>query len=59
MAQANQVENEEIIATIIEANLVCNVAKWVLDTGVTRHIYANKGLFQEFKEAIDGNIVYM
>ena len=53
------VKNEEIIAAVIEANLVCNVAEWVLDTGATRHIFANKELFEEFEEATDGDIVYM
>ena len=53
------VENEEIIAVVIEANLVCNIAEWVLDTGATRHICANKELFQEFDEVTDGDIIYM
>ena len=57
--QANLAENEEIIAAVIEANLVCNIAEWVLDTGATRHICANKELFQEFEEATDGDIIYM
>ena len=48
-----------MIASIIEANLVCNIAEWVVDTGATRHVCADKELFQEFEEVIDGDIIYM
>ena len=44
---------------MVEANFVNNVTNWILDTGATRHICANKELFQEFEEATEENKVYM
>ena len=44
---------------MVEANFVNNVINWILDTGATRHICANKELFQEFEEATEENKVYM
>ncbi|KAK9681844.1 hypothetical protein RND81_10G031300 [Saponaria officinalis] len=41
------------------ANLVGNVAEWILDTGASRHFCADKGLFTEFEEVADGECVYM
>ncbi|XP_074318379.1 cellulose synthase-like protein D3 [Silene latifolia] len=42
-----------------KANLVGNVAEWVLDTGASRHLCGDKGLFAEFEEVADGECVYM
>ncbi|KAK9677396.1 hypothetical protein RND81_11G140500 [Saponaria officinalis] len=53
------VTDDVIAAVVVEANLVGNVAEWVLDTGASRHLYADKGLFAEFEEVADGECVYM
>ena len=44
---------------VVEANLVGNVAEWVLDTGASRHLCADRGLFVEFEEVKAGECVYM
>ncbi|XP_074300218.1 uncharacterized protein LOC141631450 [Silene latifolia] len=59
-AKANvAVTNDVIAAVVVEANLVGNIAEWVLDTGASRHLCAGKGLFAEFEEVADGECVYM
>ena len=41
-SKTNIVEGEDtIIAFVLQANLVTNVSKWVVDSGATRHICAN------------------
>ncbi|KAK9740651.1 hypothetical protein RND81_03G051100 [Saponaria officinalis] len=58
--EANVAETDDIIAAVIvEANLVGNVAEWILDTGASRHFCAHKGLFAEFEEVADGECIYM
>ncbi|GAA0185789.1 hypothetical protein LIER_33077 [Lithospermum erythrorhizon] len=51
--------NDVIIAVVVEANLVANFNDWVLDTGASRHLWANKEMFQDFEEVADGDCVYM
>ena len=59
-AESNLVETDEIIsAVVVEANLVGNVADWVLDTGASRHLCADKGVFADFEEVAAGECVYM
>ncbi|XP_074306390.1 uncharacterized protein LOC141641635 [Silene latifolia] len=54
-AEANVAVTDDVIAAVVvEANLVGNVAEWVLDTGASRHLCADKGLFAEFEEVADG-----
>ncbi|KAK9714978.1 hypothetical protein RND81_06G135000 [Saponaria officinalis] len=58
--EANVAETDDIIvAVIVEINLVGNVAEWILDTRASRHFCADKGLFAEFEEVVDGECVYM
>ncbi|KAL0411733.1 UNVERIFIED_CONTAM: hypothetical protein Slati_3763000 [Sesamum latifolium] len=58
--QLNLAETEEIIAAVaVEANLVKNKTDWILDTGASKHFCSNKELFQELKEAADGECVSM
>ncbi|KAK9688757.1 hypothetical protein RND81_09G009000 [Saponaria officinalis] len=58
--EANVAETDDIIAVVIvEANLMGNVAEWILDTGASRNFCADKGLFAEFEEVADGECVYM
>ncbi|KAL0427605.1 UNVERIFIED_CONTAM: hypothetical protein Slati_2935300, partial [Sesamum latifolium] len=60
MPQVNLVETEEVIAAVVvEANLVENKTDWILDTGASKHFCSSKELFQELKEAADGECVYM
>ncbi|GAA0184513.1 hypothetical protein LIER_31801 [Lithospermum erythrorhizon] len=44
---------------VVEANLIANANDWVLDTGASRHLCANKEMFQDFEEVADGDYVYM
>ncbi|KAL0303170.1 UNVERIFIED_CONTAM: Retrovirus-related Pol polyprotein from transposon TNT 1-94 [Sesamum radiatum] len=58
--QVNLAETEEVIgAVVVEANLVENKFDWILDTGASKHFCSNKELFQELKEAEDGECIYM
>ncbi|KAL0367431.1 UNVERIFIED_CONTAM: hypothetical protein Sradi_3633200 [Sesamum radiatum] len=58
--QLNLAETEEIIdAVVVEANLVENKTDWILDTRASKHLCSNKELFQELKEAADGECVFM
>ncbi|KAL0411844.1 UNVERIFIED_CONTAM: hypothetical protein Slati_3774100 [Sesamum latifolium] len=58
--QVNLAKTEEIIpAVVVEANLVENKIDWILDTRASKHFCSNKELFQELKEAADGECVYM
>jgi len=44
--RANLVEGDGIIVVVIsQVNVVTNVNKWVVDSGATRHICANKSMF--------------
>ncbi|KAK9732792.1 hypothetical protein RND81_04G022600 [Saponaria officinalis] len=59
-AEANVAVTDDVIAAVVvEANLVGNTAEWILDTGASRHLCADKGLFAEFEEVADGECVYM
>ncbi|XP_074314440.1 uncharacterized protein LOC141649653 [Silene latifolia] len=60
VAEANVNEKDDVItAVVVEANLVANASDWILDTGASRHLCANKDLFDEFEDAADGECVYM
>ncbi|XP_068483448.1 uncharacterized protein [Phaseolus vulgaris] len=53
--KANLVEGENTIVVIIsQVNLVTNVSKWVVDSGATRHICANKNVFTSYTSVGDG-----
>ncbi|CAJ2637428.1 unnamed protein product [Trifolium pratense] len=58
--QAHLAENEEVIAAVVvEANLVDNKVDWILDTGASKHLCANKELFHQIEDAVDGECVFM
>jgi len=58
--QANLAENEEVIAAVVvEANLVDNKVDWILDTGASKHLCANKELFHQIEDVADGERVFM
>ncbi|KAK9667654.1 hypothetical protein RND81_13G002700, partial [Saponaria officinalis] len=60
VVEANLAGEDDIIAAVaVEANLVANASDWILDTGASRHLCANKELFAEFEETADGKCVYM
>ena len=47
--KANLAEGEDnIVAVISQVNLVTNVSKWVVDSGATRHICANRNVFTSY-----------
>ncbi|KAL0290771.1 UNVERIFIED_CONTAM: Retrovirus-related Pol polyprotein from transposon TNT 1-94 [Sesamum angustifolium] len=43
-------------SVVVEAKLVENKVDWILDTGASKHFFANKDLFQEFHEESDGEV---
>jgi len=53
--KTNITEGEDTICAVIsQVNLVTNVSKWVVDSGTTRHIYANKNAFSSYSSVGDG-----
>ncbi|XP_074266816.1 uncharacterized protein LOC141590104 [Silene latifolia] len=58
--EANLPDKDDIIAVVVvEANLVANASDWILDTGASRHLCANKEILVEFEDVADGECVYM
>ncbi|XP_009629827.2 uncharacterized protein [Nicotiana tomentosiformis] len=58
--QDNLTESGDVIAAVVvEVNMVSNKTDWILDTGASRHLCANKELFHDFEESTDGECVYM
>ena len=59
--KANLVEGDDIIATIVsQANMVTNSKNWVVDSGVTTHIYANRDAFISYTPVGDDEkVVYL
>jgi len=53
--KANLAEGEDTILVFVsQVNLVTNVSKWVVDSGATRHICANKNVFTSYISVGDG-----
>ena len=59
--KANLVEGDDIIAVVIsQANMVTNSKNWVVDSGATRHICANKDAFTSYTlVGDDEKVVYL
>ncbi|KAA0052404.1 ty1-copia retrotransposon protein [Cucumis melo var. makuwa] len=58
--QANLVEQDnEIIATIVNANLIENKTDWILDTEASRYFCTNRELLHDYKDTADGECVFM
>ncbi|KAG5226822.1 gag-pol polyprotein [Salix suchowensis] len=57
----NMVEREDIIAAVVsQVNMVTNEKNWVVDSGSTRHICANKEFFSTYTPFKDGEeVVYL
>ena len=53
--RANLVEGDDIIVAVIsQVNVATNVNKWVVDSGATIHICANKSMFTSYTVVGDG-----
>ena len=53
--KANIAEGEDTICVVIsQVHLVTNVSKWVVDSGATRHICANRNAFSSYSNVGDG-----
>ena len=53
--KANLAEGEDtIVAVVSQVNLVTNVCKWVVDSGATRHICANRNVFTSYTSGGNG-----
>ena len=59
--KANLVEGDDIIAAVIsQVNMVASVQEWIVDSGATRHICANREAFSSYKPIGDDNeVVYL
>lgn len=44
---------------ISEVNLVENNVEWIVDTGASKHFYANREMFTDFESVAKGEQVYM
>ncbi|CAA0819637.1 Unknown protein, partial [Striga hermonthica] len=44
----SELTDMDISAVVFEANLVDNLRAWYIDTGATRHVCSDKGLFSEY-----------
>lgn len=60
-ANIAETDNNEIICavTTVETNLVHNLSEWILNSGASRHVCANKELMIDFEEVADGQCVFM
>ncbi|KAA0053505.1 ty1-copia retrotransposon protein [Cucumis melo var. makuwa] len=52
-------QDSEIIAAIVEANLIENKTDWILDTGASRHFCTNRELLHDYEDTADGECVFM
>ena len=57
--QASLVESDIIAAVISEVNMVAHNKNWVIDSGATRHICADRGAFSSYSSVDDGEQVFM
>ena len=54
------VSNINLSAVVSEVNLVSsNMREWWIDTGATRHVYSDKGLFTSFEAVNNGEKLFM
>jgi len=58
--QANLTEDIEVFCAVtLEVNMVSKSTEWILNTGATRHFWANKDLMHDFEDVPDGEYVFM
>ncbi|XP_052205206.1 uncharacterized protein LOC127810028 [Diospyros lotus] len=56
---ANMVEDDELVAVIIEVCMVDNAKGWWIDTGASRHICKDRSLFSTYEKMDGTEKVYM
>ncbi|KAF5946834.1 hypothetical protein HYC85_017062 [Camellia sinensis] len=56
---SNGVDDINLSAVVPEANLVENPKEWWVDTGATRHIYADKKMFTSYSTVDNGKQLFM
>lgn len=44
---------------VSKVNVVANHVEWIVDTGVSRHLCADREVFVEFEKAAEGEQVFM
>ena len=59
MYDVHNIVLESEATLVLKMKLVNNITDWVVDTGATRHICFNKGLFLNYEEVIDDKNVYL
>ena len=53
-------DEQVIVAIVSQVNMVTNIKEWVVDSGATRHICANKESFSTYTVVEDGKeVVYL
>ncbi|KAA0043253.1 ty1-copia retrotransposon protein [Cucumis melo var. makuwa] len=52
-------EDNDVIAAVVEVNLIENKTDWILDTGASRNFCTNRELLHDFKDTIEGECVFM
>ncbi|XP_056697630.1 uncharacterized protein [Spinacia oleracea] len=59
-SKAHIAETDDVIVAVnSEVNLVENITEWIVDTGASRHLCANKDMFVELEKVEEGKQVYM
>ena len=59
MYDVHNIVLESEATLVLKMKLVNNITDWVVDTGATRHICFNKGLFLNYEEVIDEENIYL
>ena len=52
-------QDGEVIAAIVEVNLIENKTDCILDIGASRHFYTNRELLHDYEDTVDGKCVFM
>ena len=56
---SNGVDDINLTAMIFECNMAGNPKEWWIDTGATRHIYANRSMFSSYTTVGGDEKIYM
>ncbi|KAA0035570.1 ty1-copia retrotransposon protein [Cucumis melo var. makuwa] len=52
-------QDDEVIAIVVEVNLIENKTNWILNTGVSRHFCTNQELLHDYGDTTNGEYVFM